>query len=40
MYATEDLEQTAKLALMLRSANPNLLAQSDINDLDLHFPPL
>jgi len=39
MYATEELEQTARLALMLRGADPNTLNAEQIADLDRHFPP-
>lgn len=39
MCATEELEQTAKLALMLGGRNPNLLTAGQIADLDRHFPP-
>ncbi|MBG6147751.1 ribulose-5-phosphate 4-epimerase/fuculose-1-phosphate aldolase [Labrenzia sp. EL_142] len=39
MYATEELEQTARLALMLRGLQPNILNADHIYDLDCHFPP-
>ncbi len=39
MYATEELEQTARLALMLRGADPQTLNVDQIADLDRHFPP-
>ena len=38
-HATEDLDQTARLALMLRGADPNTLNAEQIADLDRHFPP-
>jgi len=38
MYATEELEQSARLALMLRCADPNTLNAEQITDLDRHFP--
>jgi hypothetical protein len=37
MYATEELEQSAHLALMLRGADPNTLNAEQITDLDRHF---
>ena len=39
MYATEELEQTARLALMLRGCNSSTLGPEEIADLDRHFPP-
>jgi ribulose-5-phosphate 4-epimerase/fuculose-1-phosphate aldolase len=39
MHATEELEQTAKLALMLDQKNPMTLTQAQIDDLDATFPP-
>ena len=39
MHATEELEQTAKLALMLDQKNPTTLTQAQIDDLDATFPP-
>ena len=39
MHATEELEQTAKLALMLDNKNPATLSQTQIDDLDATFPP-
>ena len=33
VYATEELEETAKLALLTRGCNPNLLNQAQINGL-------
>lgn len=38
MYAIEELEQTAKLALLLRGANPNTLNEAQLAELDQHFP--
>lgn len=38
MHAVEELEQTARLALMLYGRNPNLLTAEQIDDLDRHFP--
>lgn len=38
MYATEELEQTAKLALLLRGLDPHTLTAGQIEDLDRHFP--
>jgi ribulose-5-phosphate 4-epimerase/fuculose-1-phosphate aldolase len=39
MYATEELEQTARLALMLRGCNANTLSDEQVADLDHYFPP-
>ena len=39
MHATEELEQTAKLALMLEQKHPNTLTPAQIADLDATFPP-
>lgn len=38
MYAIEELEETAKLAIMLRGTSPNVLNTAQIADLDAHFP--
>lgn len=38
MHATEELEQTARLALLLRNANPTELNAEQIADLTQHFP--
>ena len=38
VYASEELEQTARLALLLRDAAPNTLNQSQIADLEQHIP--
>ena len=39
MHATEELEQTAKLALLLHDKFPATLTQAQIKDLDATFPP-
>ena len=39
MHATEELEQTAKLALLLDGKTPATLSQAQIDDLDATFPP-
>lgn len=39
MYATEELEQTARLALILRGTDHNTVDANQIADLDQHFPP-
>ncbi len=33
VYAIEELEETAKLALLLRGANPSMLHNNQINDI-------
>ena len=38
MAATEELEQTAKLALLLRTFNPNVLSGQQIQELNDTFP--
>lgn len=37
VYAIEELEETARLALLLRGANPRLLTPSRIRDVVDHF---
>jgi 3-dehydro-4-phosphotetronate decarboxylase len=37
VYATEELEETARLYLMLRGLNPRLLSQAQVDDLVRHF---
>jgi ribulose-5-phosphate 4-epimerase/fuculose-1-phosphate aldolase len=37
VYATEELEETARLYLMLRGLNPRILSQSQVDDLVRHF---
>jgi ribulose-5-phosphate 4-epimerase/fuculose-1-phosphate aldolase len=37
VYATEELEETARLYLMLRGLNPRLLTQAQVDDLVRHF---
>lgn len=37
IYATEELEETARLHLMLRGLNPRLLDQAQVDDLVRHF---
>ncbi len=37
VYATEELEETAKLHLLLRGANPRLLSPAQVRDLAAHF---
>lgn len=37
VYATEELEETAKLYLLLRNLNPRYLSPQQINDLVKHF---
>ncbi|WP_029064084.1 3-oxo-tetronate 4-phosphate decarboxylase [Labrenzia sp. DG1229] len=39
MYAVEELEETAKLALLLHSQIMETLTKSQLNDLEQHFPP-
>lgn len=39
MYAAEELEQTARLALMLERHDAKTLDEEQIADLDTHFPP-
>ena len=37
VFAIEELEETAKLAMMLRGLKPNLLTDLHISDLKTHF---
>nr|WP_244622866.1 3-oxo-tetronate 4-phosphate decarboxylase [Microvirga brassicacearum] len=37
VYATEELEETAKLHLLLREMNPRVLSRAQIRDLVAHF---
>jgi ribulose-5-phosphate 4-epimerase/fuculose-1-phosphate aldolase len=37
VYATEELEDTAKLHLLLRGLNPRLLTRDQVRDLVEHF---
>jgi ribulose-5-phosphate 4-epimerase/fuculose-1-phosphate aldolase len=37
VYATEELEETARLYLMLRGLNPRILSQPQVEDLVRHF---
>ncbi|MEC7243580.1 MAG: class II aldolase/adducin family protein, partial [Pseudomonadota bacterium] len=37
VFAIEELEETAKLAMMLRGLKPNLLSDLHISDLKTHF---
>jgi ribulose-5-phosphate 4-epimerase/fuculose-1-phosphate aldolase len=37
VYATEELEETAKLYLLLRNLNPRYLSPQQIDDLVKHF---
>lgn len=37
VYATEELEETARLALLTRGANPNMLTPAQINKVVEHF---
>jgi 3-dehydro-4-phosphotetronate decarboxylase len=37
VYATEELEETAKLHLLLRGMNPRLLSPAQVRDLAVHF---
>jgi ribulose-5-phosphate 4-epimerase/fuculose-1-phosphate aldolase len=37
VYATEELEETARLYLMLRGLNPRMLTQAQVDDLVRHF---
>ena len=37
MYATEELEETARLYLMLRGLNPRRLTQAQVDDLIARF---
>lgn len=37
-YATEELEETAKLHLLLRWANPRCLTPDQIEELQVQFP--
>ncbi|WP_428390360.1 3-oxo-tetronate 4-phosphate decarboxylase [Lichenicoccus sp.] len=37
MHATEELEETARLYLLLRGLNPRLLSQAQVDDLVAHF---
>ena len=39
VYAMEELEETARLYLLLRGLTPRLLTRSQIDDLAAHFPP-
>jgi ribulose-5-phosphate 4-epimerase/fuculose-1-phosphate aldolase len=39
VYATEELEETAKLHLLLHARNPRVLTEEQIEDLYRHFPP-
>lgn len=38
LYATEELEETAKLYLLLRGQNPRCLSPEQVADLEAHFP--
>lgn len=38
VFATEELEETAKLYLLLRGTNPRYLSPAQIEDLKQHFP--
>jgi ribulose-5-phosphate 4-epimerase/fuculose-1-phosphate aldolase len=38
VYAMEELEETARLHLLLRGLNPRVLTRSQIEDLNAHFP--
>ncbi|WP_138440091.1 3-oxo-tetronate 4-phosphate decarboxylase [Marinobacter alexandrii] len=38
IYATEELEETAKLFLLLRGQNPRVLSPQQISDLEARFP--
>jgi ribulose-5-phosphate 4-epimerase/fuculose-1-phosphate aldolase len=37
VYAVEELEETAKLRLLLRGMNPRLLSRAQVRDLVTHF---
>lgn len=37
VYATEELEETARLYLMLRGLNPRMLTRAQVDDLVRHF---
>jgi ribulose-5-phosphate 4-epimerase/fuculose-1-phosphate aldolase len=37
IYAMEELEETARLFLLLRNLNPRLLSPAQIDDLITHF---
>ena len=37
VYATEELEETAKLRLLLHGLNPRLLTRAQVRDLVTHF---
>jgi ribulose-5-phosphate 4-epimerase/fuculose-1-phosphate aldolase len=37
IYATEELEETAKLRLLLHGLNPRLLTRAQVRDLVAHF---
>jgi ribulose-5-phosphate 4-epimerase/fuculose-1-phosphate aldolase len=39
VFATEELEETAKLYLMTRSMNPRVLTSEQVNDLSVTFDP-
>ena len=39
VFATEELEETAKLYLLLRGLNPRALSSEQVKDLVSHFPP-
>ncbi|MBN9594601.1 MAG: aldolase [Afipia sp.] len=39
VFATEELEETAKLYLMTRSMNPRVLTSEQVNDLSVTFGP-
>lgn len=39
VYATEELEETARLYLLLQAHNPRVLTEEQIADLLRHFPP-
>jgi len=39
VFATEELEETAKLYLLLRGLNPRMLNPGQVADLAAHFPP-
>ena len=38
VFATEELEETAKLYLLLRGTNPRYLSPAQVEDLKQHFP--
>ncbi|OBX36230.1 putative aldolase [Halomonas elongata] len=39
VYATEELEETAKLFILLQGKNPRTLTPEQVSEIQAHFPP-